>query len=351
MLSVAKILENMEIGHNVLHGQWDWMRDPEIHSTTWEWDNATPAADWKNSPQQPAPHLDQHRRQGPRRGLRRDADVAGRAVAPAHLLQLPMTAVLSLLFQYGIAIYDAELERVWRREKPVASAARHLRGVWRKVRPQVARDYLLWPLMTGVNAPATLARERDRERRAQRLVAHDHLLRALPGRRRAVHRGAGRGRVPRRVVPAPAARLGEPRRRPAVPPDEREPVVPDRAPPVPRPAEQPLRRDRSAGPRAVRALRPAVRRPGRSAGSTARCCARSPGCRCRRRCARRSTRWPPRPEPGSRPRPGSRPSRVRPRARCSPAASPWRRRRRSPRRPTAGPARHRGSGPAPTPRR
>ena len=39
-LSVAKILENMEIGHNVMHGQWDWMRDPKIHSTTWEWDNA-----------------------------------------------------------------------------------------------------------------------------------------------------------------------------------------------------------------------------------------------------------------------------------------------------------------------
>ena len=36
MLGVAKILENMEIGHNVMHGQWDWMRDPKIHSTTWE---------------------------------------------------------------------------------------------------------------------------------------------------------------------------------------------------------------------------------------------------------------------------------------------------------------------------
>src|SRR3954464_8616539 len=36
-LATAKILENMEIGHNVLHGQWDWMRDPKIHSTTWEW--------------------------------------------------------------------------------------------------------------------------------------------------------------------------------------------------------------------------------------------------------------------------------------------------------------------------
>ncbi|MCW2619540.1 MAG: Fatty acid desaturase, partial [Modestobacter sp.] len=48
-LSVAKILENMEIGHNILHGQWDWMRDPKIHSTTWEWDMASPAAQWKHS--------------------------------------------------------------------------------------------------------------------------------------------------------------------------------------------------------------------------------------------------------------------------------------------------------------
>ena len=48
-LSVAKILENMEIGHNVMHGQWDWMNDPEIHSGTWEWDNTCPAEQWKHS--------------------------------------------------------------------------------------------------------------------------------------------------------------------------------------------------------------------------------------------------------------------------------------------------------------
>ncbi len=39
-LLAAKCIENMEIGHNVIHGQWDWMNDPEIHSTTWEWDMA-----------------------------------------------------------------------------------------------------------------------------------------------------------------------------------------------------------------------------------------------------------------------------------------------------------------------
>ncbi|MDT5077048.1 MAG: NADPH-dependent stearoyl-CoA 9-desaturase, partial [Mycobacterium sp.] len=48
-LSVSKIVENMEIGHNVMHGQWDWMRDDKIHSTTWEWDNASPASMWKHS--------------------------------------------------------------------------------------------------------------------------------------------------------------------------------------------------------------------------------------------------------------------------------------------------------------
>ena len=30
---MSKILENMEIGHNVMHGQWDWMNDPVINST------------------------------------------------------------------------------------------------------------------------------------------------------------------------------------------------------------------------------------------------------------------------------------------------------------------------------
>src|ERR1700744_2432359 len=48
-LAAAKILENMEIGHNVMHGQWDWMNDPRVHSSTWDWDNASTAEAWKHS--------------------------------------------------------------------------------------------------------------------------------------------------------------------------------------------------------------------------------------------------------------------------------------------------------------
>src|ERR1700732_3315345 len=46
-LGLAKIVENMEIGHNVMHGQWDWMNDPEIHSSTWEWDMSGASKHWR----------------------------------------------------------------------------------------------------------------------------------------------------------------------------------------------------------------------------------------------------------------------------------------------------------------
>jgi len=49
MLGIAKILENMEIAHNVLHAQWDWMKDPEIQSNTWEWDTMSPSDRWMHS--------------------------------------------------------------------------------------------------------------------------------------------------------------------------------------------------------------------------------------------------------------------------------------------------------------
>src|ERR1700709_2462195 len=45
-LGLSKIIENMEIGHNVMHGQWNWMNDPEIHSPTWEWDMGAASKHW-----------------------------------------------------------------------------------------------------------------------------------------------------------------------------------------------------------------------------------------------------------------------------------------------------------------
>src|ERR1700756_3233583 len=36
VLGVAKILDNMEIGQNIIDGQYDWMRDPHIRARDFE---------------------------------------------------------------------------------------------------------------------------------------------------------------------------------------------------------------------------------------------------------------------------------------------------------------------------
>jgi len=38
LLGLSKILENMELGHNVMHGQYDWMGDATLNGQTYECD-------------------------------------------------------------------------------------------------------------------------------------------------------------------------------------------------------------------------------------------------------------------------------------------------------------------------
>ncbi|SEG24612.1 linoleoyl-CoA desaturase [Thermomonospora echinospora] len=148
-LAIAKILENMEIGHNVLHGQWDWMRDPKIHSTTWEWDNATPAAQWKHS------HNFIHHTWTNVLGKDRDIGYSAMRISPEqkwhpiHLAQPLYNVLLALFFEYGIAIYDAELERIPTGDKSPKEALNQLRAVAGKARRQILKDYVAFPLLAG----------------------------------------------------------------------------------------------------------------------------------------------------------------------------------------------------------
>src|SRR5205807_4415632 len=141
----------------ILHGQWDWMRDPEIHSTTWEWDNATPAADWKRS------HNYVHHTFTNVIGKDRDVGYVVLRMSedqpwhPVYLLQPVTNLVLAAVFEYGIAIYDVELEKIVAGRKSTREALDQLRGVWRKVRSQLVKDYVAFPLLSGPSAvPALL---------------------------------------------------------------------------------------------------------------------------------------------------------------------------------------------------
>ena len=148
-LGVAKILENMEIGHNVLHGQWDWMHDPEIHSSTWEWDNVCPSDQWKHS------HNVVHHTWT--NVLGRDRDIGYEILRvdesqpwrAGHLAQPFYNVLLSLLFQWGVALHDIDITALRRGDKRLADERAKLAGIGRKAGKQMLKDYVLWPLLAG----------------------------------------------------------------------------------------------------------------------------------------------------------------------------------------------------------
>jgi len=155
-LSISKILENMEIGHNVMHGQWDWMRDPKIHSTSWEWDNASPSDQWKHSHNQ-IHHTFTN-------VLGRDNDLGygimrvdeDQRWVPAYLGQPLWNLLNACLFEYGIAAYDLEIGKVIQGRKDKALFTKQARAVLGKIKKQATRDYLVHPLLSGPSALTTL---------------------------------------------------------------------------------------------------------------------------------------------------------------------------------------------------
>jgi NADPH-dependent stearoyl-CoA 9-desaturase len=158
-LSVAKIIENMEIGHNVMHGQWDWMRDPKIHSTTWEWDNASPAEQWKHS------HNELHHTYTNVIGKDNDLGYGIMRVDeeqrwhPMYLGQPLWNFINACFFEYGIAAYDLELGKNLASEKRRRSPAFRARAkvTLKKIRNQMTKDYVVHPLISGPSALGTLS--------------------------------------------------------------------------------------------------------------------------------------------------------------------------------------------------
>jgi NADPH-dependent stearoyl-CoA 9-desaturase len=156
LLGLAKVLENMEIGHNVMHGQWDWMNDPEIHSSNWEWDTAQPAEQWKHS------HNYVHHQFTNVLGYDNDIGYGILRMAreqkwhPANLGQPVYNALLATLFQWGVALHDLDIERIRKGEKDPAEMKRQLRQILRKGRNQIVKDYVVYPALSGRGWRSTL---------------------------------------------------------------------------------------------------------------------------------------------------------------------------------------------------
>lgn len=149
LLSLSKILDNMEIGHNIMHGQYDWTRDPKLAGQSFEWDNVCPGDQWRHS------HNYMHHTYTNIVGKDRDVGYGllriteEQAWHPAYLPQPVYTLFLALFFQWGVALHDVEFDRVQRGEKSLAEAWAQLKEIGAKVRPQLLKDYVLFPLLAG----------------------------------------------------------------------------------------------------------------------------------------------------------------------------------------------------------
>jgi NADPH-dependent stearoyl-CoA 9-desaturase len=148
-LSLAKILENMELGHNIMHGQWDWMNDPGIHSSSWDWDTVSPAAAWKHS------HNYLHHTYTNVVGLDKDVGYEILRVDPqqrwhpAYLLQPLYNLLLMLFFEWGVALHDIDLEAILTGTKSKSQLRDELELIGRKVSRQFLKDYVAFPALSG----------------------------------------------------------------------------------------------------------------------------------------------------------------------------------------------------------
>ena len=152
-LAAAKILENMEVGHNVMHGQYDWTGDPALDSQRYEWDIVCDGNDWRHS------HNYEHHTFTNILGRDRDIGYAFLRVSarqrwrPHHLIQPIAAAILALLFQWGVAMHDLRLDELLSGRQSFATLRRRARPFLRKAGWQLGKDYLVFPLLALANAP------------------------------------------------------------------------------------------------------------------------------------------------------------------------------------------------------
>jgi linoleoyl-CoA desaturase len=156
-LALAKIIENMEIGHNVIHGQWDWMNDPEIHSSTWEWDMGGAAKHWRVT------HNFSHHKYTNILGMDDDVGYGILRVTrdepwrPYNTLNLFFNTMLAVGFEWGIGLQHLQLRKMLDGPESRAATYTRMREFGAKAARQLIKDYAAYPALTALSPRAGFA--------------------------------------------------------------------------------------------------------------------------------------------------------------------------------------------------
>lgn len=149
ILGVSKIVENMELGHNVMHGQYDWMNDPSLRGSTYEWDTVCTAENWRHT------HNYMHHTYTNVREMDHDIGYGALRLFPEQkweprFLANPIIAgVLAVTFEWTLSLQSLELEKLITREKSLSQLREQFVPMAAKMRKQFLKDYVFFPLLAG----------------------------------------------------------------------------------------------------------------------------------------------------------------------------------------------------------
>ena len=152
LLSFSKILNNMELGHNVMHGQYDWMQHPHLNSQNFDWDIVCPAPLWQHS------HNYLHHTFTNIVG--RDHDVGYHLIrvtdeqpwTPSDRYNLFKTMILALGFEWAVAFHDIQISVDEYADRPQLAEIMQpkARALFSKIARQAGKDYIAFPAVAAV---------------------------------------------------------------------------------------------------------------------------------------------------------------------------------------------------------
>jgi fatty acid desaturase len=153
LLGISKIVENMELGHNVMHGQFDWLNDPSLNGANYDWDTMATGQDWKYT------HNYVHHTYTNIVGMDHDVGYGLIRVSdsqkwePRFLFNIPLAIQLMVFFEWYVGIQRLHLEDVIAyKTKTWAQVWEEAADVRKKMKRQILKDYIFFPLIAGPNA-------------------------------------------------------------------------------------------------------------------------------------------------------------------------------------------------------
>ena len=149
LLTASKIMDNMEVGHNIMHGQYDWMGEPHLNGKSFEWDIVGTSDNWRKT------HNFRHHTYTNIHGVDDDIGYGVLRIfpeqkwSPARLFQPLYAIIFAVLFQWGVAVQDLRIGRYFKGRITAKQLYKQSRPTLRKSARQLLKDYVVFPLLAG----------------------------------------------------------------------------------------------------------------------------------------------------------------------------------------------------------